>query len=112
MRRYPRLDKVQTGIVEGLRARGYTVLSLASIGGGAPDILVGWHAGEHLQLDVPRPLPTMCLFELKTPKKATKPVTKEKQDRFRAAWRGPLYQAKSLEECLAALQACEAALLF
>lgn len=40
MRHHPRLDGNQVRIVEQLRAIGCTVLSLASIGKGCPDLLV------------------------------------------------------------------------
>lgn len=43
MRHRPRLDANHTEIVDGLRQIGATVQSLAGIGGGCPDILVGWH---------------------------------------------------------------------
>jgi Holliday junction resolvase len=37
----PKLDANQQEIVKGLRAAGCRVLSLASVGGGCPDLLVG-----------------------------------------------------------------------
>ena len=41
MRRRPRLDATQHAIVEALQTAGYSVVSIASLGGGAPDLLVG-----------------------------------------------------------------------
>ena len=40
MRKYGRIDDNHTAIVETLRAIGCTVQSLASVGGGCPDLLV------------------------------------------------------------------------
>lgn len=95
MRYFPRLDKVQKDIVARLEERGYSVLSIASVGSGAPDIVVGW-------LDKGR---RYCvLIELKTPKHKTKPATLEAQQRFAKRWKGPLYTCNSLPACLAALQ--------
>jgi hypothetical protein len=41
MRHKPRLDSTQRAIVEALRTAGCSVQSLASVGGGCPDLLVG-----------------------------------------------------------------------
>ena len=40
MRRRARVDRNHTEIVSGLRAQGYLVLSLASLGQGVPDLLI------------------------------------------------------------------------
>ena len=42
MRRYPRLDANQPEIVDALRKVGASVQSLASVGSGVPDLLVGY----------------------------------------------------------------------
>lgn len=42
VRRTPKLDANQNAIVAALRQYGATVQSLAAIGNGCPDILVGW----------------------------------------------------------------------
>lgn len=42
MRARPRIDTTQPAIVEALRAVGASVQSLASIGRGCPDLLVGY----------------------------------------------------------------------
>jgi Holliday junction resolvase len=42
MRAHPRLDANHNDIVSALRAAGATVQSLASVGGGCPDLLVGF----------------------------------------------------------------------
>ena len=41
MRRAARIDDNQTAIVKALRKAGCSVLSLAAVGGGVPDLLVG-----------------------------------------------------------------------
>lgn len=41
MRYRPRLDATQREVVEALRAAGCSVYSLAALGGGVPDLLVG-----------------------------------------------------------------------
>jgi hypothetical protein len=42
MRARPKLDANHTAIVKALRQMGASVQSLASIGHGCPDLLVGW----------------------------------------------------------------------
>jgi hypothetical protein len=54
MRHKPRLDANQAAIVAGLRAVGATVQSLASIGQGCPDLLVGFR-GRNVLFEVKRP---------------------------------------------------------
>ena len=49
MRRRPRVDANQAEIVAALRAAHCSVQSLASLGDGAPDLLVG-HAGANVLL--------------------------------------------------------------
>lgn len=51
MRRAARTDATHTAIVEALRKSGATVHSLAAVGRGMPDLLVG-HAGQTLLLEV------------------------------------------------------------
>ena len=48
MRKYGKVDRNHNEIVTGLRQLGATVLSIASIGNGAPDILVGWRGRNYL----------------------------------------------------------------
>ena len=44
MRTHGRTDANQTAIVAALRRIGCSVTSLASVGGGCPDLLVGWRS--------------------------------------------------------------------
>ena len=48
MRRAVRIDQNQQDIVKALRQAGSSVLSLAAIGNGCPDLLVGWHGRNYL----------------------------------------------------------------
>jgi Holliday junction resolvase len=51
MRRAAKVDANQQKIVEILRAAGATVQSLAAIGHGCPDLLVGW-GGKTLLMEI------------------------------------------------------------
>lgn len=51
MRRAARVDGNQTQIVDALRKAGCSVLSLASVGGGCPDLVVGVR-GKNLLIEV------------------------------------------------------------
>lgn len=42
MRKYGKIDANQTEVVAALRSAGATVQSLAAVGGGVPDLLVGY----------------------------------------------------------------------
>ena len=75
MRRRPRLDSTQRPIVEALQAAGCSVLSLAPLGGGVPDLLVGL-AGR------------MLLLECKT-KGERHRETRERQAAWATMWQGP-----------------------
>lgn len=55
MRRAPRTDANQADVVAALRTRGALVQSLAGVGAGVPDLLVGWRGA-------------LWLLEVKTPK--------------------------------------------
>ena len=48
MRYHPRLDANHHEIVDTLRSAGASVQSLASVGGGCLDILVGWRGANYL----------------------------------------------------------------
>lgn len=40
MRRFPRLDATHRAAADALRAAGWSVVSLAAVGGGVPDLLI------------------------------------------------------------------------
>jgi len=86
MRKYAKIDDNQSSIIENLRLLGMSVLSLASIGNGAPDILVGRHGRN-------------WLFEIKD---GSKPPSKRKltedEALFSSRWRGQLHKVETLKE--------------
>jgi Holliday junction resolvase len=51
MRLHGKVDANHAEVVKALRKIGATVQSLAAIGAGCPDILVGWH-GQNLLLEI------------------------------------------------------------
>jgi Holliday junction resolvase len=95
-RRAARIDQNQVAIVNGLRQAGCSVLSLAAIGGGCPDLLCG-RQGVNL------------LIEVKNGRKSpsARALTAEQLE-FLDSWRGTAVVVNSLEEALAMMKvACE-----
>lgn len=90
-RRAARVDANHAVIVAGLRACGATVQSLAAIGAGCPDILVG-HRGRNL------------MFEIKDGAKvpSARALTAD-QVEWHAAWRGSVVVVNNVEQAIAAL---------
>lgn len=84
MRTRAKVDTNQTAIVRALRRCGYSVLSLAAIGDGCPDLLVAGSDG------------WTCLMEVKAPKGKLTPD----QQRFCATWSGPIFIVKSVDEAV------------
>ena len=94
MRHYRnRRDANHAPIVQALRAAGRTVIELDSLGGGCPDILVGWGMRHVL------------LMEIKAPRTdkggGSHPVTPN-QVKWHREWKGPRVAiVRSVEEALA-----------
>lgn len=91
MKKYGRTDTNQDGIVSGLRKAGCSVQSLASVGDGCSDLLVG-RAGQNYLLEVKdgsRPPSERKL----TPKQVT----------WHENWRGTVSVVHDLEEALRAV---------
>ena len=89
MRKYGRTDANQSEIVGFLRAvPGITVTSLASVGGGCPDILVGYLGRNYL-------------FELKDPEQppSGRKLTKHQKE-FHATWSGQVSVAETFGEII------------
>jgi hypothetical protein len=89
-----RRDTNHAAIADALRKAGRSVLDLSAVGGGCPDMLVGWG------------LAHMVLLEIKFPrtdrKSSDHPVT-ENQVEWHRAWRGaPVAVVRSVAEALAA----------
>ncbi len=78
-----RIDKNQTEIVAGLRKAGYSVLSLASLAKGCPDILVGKRSCN-------------VLLEIKYGKGK---LNKQQLD-WHDAWCSPVHVVRSIGEAL------------
>ena len=88
MRKYGRRDTNQSDIVRALRFAGCSVVDLASVGGGVPDLLVG------------RSQRVLRLLEVKMPGEKLTPD----QTQFRSNWNGtPVVTVTSIEEVLDAM---------
>lgn len=92
MRRAAKIDDNQKEIVQALRAVGATVQTLAAVGKGVPDLLVG-HQGKTL------------LLEVKDGNKApSERRLTEDQLKWHGAWRGgPVAIVEDVEAALRAL---------
>lgn len=91
MRKYGRIDANQTDIVDALRAVGASVQSLASVGGGCPDILVGHQKANY------------CL-EIKDPAQPpSKRLLTPDEMWWHAAWAGHVTTVHNVEEALRAI---------
>ena len=91
MFRYAKIDDNQGELVKSLRLLGYSVESIASLGNGRPDLLVGKHG-------------VNFLFEVKDEKKppSARALTDDEK-RWHRAWRGQVKVVKNLGEILAVL---------
>lgn len=78
-----RVDGNQTAIVMALRAHGWSVLSLSTVGKGCPDLLVG---AQSLNI----------LLEVKMPKGKLRP----KQEAFTQSWHGQCATVTSAEDAV------------
>lgn len=96
MRRAAKLDARHNGIVLALRKAGCSVQSLAAVGGGVPDLLVG-RAG------------VIYLLEVKDPPGPQGGTSRDgqrlngRQEMWRAGWRAPVAVVTSAEEALRAV---------
>lgn len=89
MRRAARTDANQDAIVAALRANGCSVQSLAAIGKGCPDLLVGFR-GQNWLME--------CKDGRKTP--GNRPLTDD-QERWLKDWRGVVHVVLSADDALA-----------
>ena len=92
MRRAARTDSNQTEIVKALRAIGCSVQSLAAVGKGCPDLLVGWQGRN-------------VLMEIKDGDKcpSARKLT-EDETRWHAGWKGRVFVVKDVAGAIAAVQ--------
>jgi hypothetical protein len=93
MRRAAKVDANQPAIVEALRRVGCEVEVTSTIGGGFPDLIVGYRGVNHM-LEV---------------KDGSKPPSARKltpdQERWHARWRGRVVVVESVEDALRAVGA-------
>jgi hypothetical protein len=78
-----RADGNQQDIVDALRDMGVSVLILSQVGGGCPDLMLGWRGKNYL-------------IEVKTPNGKLRPGQKE----FFDTWRGRAFIVRSVEEAI------------
>ena len=95
----PRIDATQRGIVEALRKAGCSVYSLAGVGSGCPDLLVGC-SGKTILLECKSPRALRKDGTLNARDKASA----ERQDAWRVRWLGE--QPRQVSTPLEALLAC------
>lgn len=88
MRRAAKIDENQAQIVSALRRMGATVASLASVGNGVPDLLVGYRGVNHL-------------MEVKDGAKvpSARKLTPAELE-FHAKWRGTVHVVESLGDAM------------
>jgi Holliday junction resolvase len=91
VRRLARVDDNQKEIADALRVRGCSVVSLAAMGAGCPDLLVGRH-GFNFLLEVKNSA---------LPPSGQK-LTKEQWE-FHGRWRGQAVVVNSVEQALEAV---------
>jgi Holliday junction resolvase len=89
MRTAAKVDRNQSEVVDALRKVGASVQSLASIGKGCPDLLVGYHG-------------ILYLMEVKDGTKIpSQQVLNKDQIKWHEAWNGsPVYVVRSIEQAL------------
>lgn len=83
-----RVDENQKAIVAAFRACGWSVTSLAQVGRGCPDLVVG-KGGRNLLVEVKRP----------------KGANTHDEDSWRGAWKGQVCTVRTVED-VAALTYC------
>lgn len=89
-----RSDENQKDIVETLRACGASVEPLHRVGGGCPDLLVGYHGGN-------------WIFEIKDPRRdKTHRQLNVLQKQWHAEWRGQVAKIETAAEALE-IMGCE-----
>jgi Holliday junction resolvase len=86
MRKYGRVDTNHAEIVQALRGIGASVVSLASVGCGAPDLAVGLR-GETFLLEVKTPKGKMTADEM----------------RFMVEWKGHYMIVRTVEQAIDAV---------
>jgi Holliday junction resolvase len=93
MRRAAKVDGNHSEIVQALRDAGALVQSLAPVGGGVPDLLVGWQG-------------MLLLIEVKDGSRIpSQQELNPAQEKWHEAWSGhPVYVVRSVDETLEVLK--------
>ncbi len=88
MRRAAKVDRNQSEIVAALRKAGATVEPLHQVGGGCPDLLVGWRGINHL-------------IEIKdgAARKSARALNDTQVD-WHGAWKGAVAKAENINDAL------------
>ena len=81
MRRAARVDANHADIVQAFKQMGATVLDLSRVGGGCPDLLVGYR-GANVLVEV----------------KIAKGKKNKLQEKFFADWKGPCFEVRTVME--------------
>ena len=81
-----RSDANQQAIVDALRAAGAEVESLHEVGGGVPDLLVGWRTANYL-LEV----------------KSARGKLNERQIEWHGGWKGQVAVVRTVEDAMTAI---------
>lgn len=93
MRKIAKIDANQPQIVTALRAIGATVQSLANVGNGCPDIVVGWQ-GQNFLLEIKNPA------QPPSGRKLT-----DDEAKWHAIWRGQKTVVETVDDALKAIGA-------
>lgn len=94
MRRAAQIDQNQPAIVKALLQAGCSVVSLAAVGDGVPDLLAHAPTWPHANV----------LLEIKNPERSSKQrELRKKQTEFHASWKGPCFVVTTADEALAAM---------
>lgn len=95
MRANAKVDREHRQILDHLERRGFSTLSLAPLGRGAPDAIVA------------SSIDTVHLLEIKTPGGRTSAAVGERQAKFRARWKGCVHVVYGKLDADRVLQLCE-----
>ena len=90
MRRAARIDSNHAEIVKALRQCGMQVQDLSAVGGGVPDLLVGWRG-------------VNMLLEIKRPNAPPSKQLTQAQTNWHATWPGALAVVESAREAVNAV---------
>ncbi len=101
MRKRGKLDSNHAEIVAAWRKAGASVLSLASLGDGAPDALVCWRSKRNYGLGCVFWEDALALVEIKDgSRKPSEQRLTEDEAEFHSSWPGKIYIVRNVQEAL------------